>query len=110
MGALVDCCTGEDTERPTNIDTETNNDNSHSSSQSSNKNLELSPIIIIGYIISLNNNQLKEGWEYIDSSNKNKMNLDHEFKQLIRHYCDDYIKTQIPSYDKDSNHKYSKKK
>ena len=122
---MDDCSTSPEQPRPGFTNTEANNsanDNKTSSSNNynnsnndnnskkkkgrNNAKIEITPIIIIDYIISLNNDELKDIWDSVDKQGKNKLDLDHDFKKLLIAIVDKYISTKISGYDSHENHKY----
>eukprot|EP00483_Globobulimina_turgida_P008150 UN08166 len=46
-------------------------------------------------------------WDSIDKASPNRIDLDHELKKLFLAFIEGYIKTQVPNYDKQRNHKYT---
>ena len=117
MGAAVaDCCTNSpDQQRPAYTNMEANNNNNTTTAGYNNKKkdnnntskIEISPIIIINYIISLNNDQLERIWDTVDKNQKNKIDIDHDFVKLLMVIIDEYISTKLNGYDSTTNHRYA---
>ena len=108
MGSLHDCCAAPDQSQ--RVNTEQSPRDETAGGNKGNKvgeKLEISAVVVIDYIISLNESELIEAWNEIDKNKNNTINIDRELKKLFIKFIDNYIASKISDYNKNTNHKYA---